>query len=158
MGSQTGADSRTGAGSGTASWLTASSWMASRPCWTEEAFLLRRRERGSRITVSGGSTASWVASGGAAAASAVSGGTSAVSWGAVASSAASGGAAAVLSDASRGATAGPFFLLLRLLVIGGLGLPLTAGGKGGQSVEWDFVWGGGSSSLRWYVLTFKLII
>ncbi len=89
MGSQTGADSagsrtgagsagsRTGAGSGTASWPTASSWMASRSCWTEEAFLLLRRERGSRITASGGSTASWVASGGAAAASAVSGGTSA---------------------------------------------------------------------------------
>ncbi len=78
------------------------------------------------------------------ASSASTGGTaasSAPSGGAAASSASTGRAAAALSAASGGTEADPFFLLLRFWVIG-LGLPLTSGGMGGQSVEWDF-------SLRW---------
>ncbi len=65
------------------------------------------------------------------------------------SSAATGGAAAAPAATSGGAAGGPFFLLLWLRVIGVLGLPLTAGGKGGQSVEWDFAWGGVSGSPQW---------
>ncbi len=63
--------------------------------------------------------------------------------GAAALSATSAGAAAS-SVASGGAAAGPFFLLLlRLQVIGVLGLPLTAGGRGtvsgvGLRLGWGF--------------------
>ncbi len=91
-------------GSRTFSWPAACSCMASRPFGTEETFLyLLRREMGGDITTSGWAGVPLAASGGAAASLATSG----------------------------GAAAGPFFLLLRLWVIGGLGLPLTAGGKGG---------------------------
>ncbi len=124
--------------------------MASWPCGTEEAFfrlLLRfwERDAAASLGASGGIAATSATTGGAAASLAASGrgaaATSAASGrGAAATSAASGrGAAATSAASGRGAEAGPFFLLLlRFRVIGGLGLPLTAGGTGEQSVEWDF--------------------
>ncbi len=129
--------SRTGAASN-------SSWMA---CGMEEAtfLLLCFQERGSGmepatsgvaatyLAASGGAAASSASTGGAAVSSSASGDTATISL------AATGGAAAAPATASGGAAAGSFFLLLLWLqVIGGLGLPLTPGGKGGQSVDWDF--------------------
>ncbi len=84
VGSRTGAGSgtdsvgsRTGAGSGTGSWPAVSSLMASRPCGTEETFLLLRREWGGGMTASSttfrGAAASSAAFGVAAAYSATSG-------------------------------------------------------------------------------------